>query len=211
MTKRLINEYIQTTIQTAIDGGYAVLRETNYLADADRIRVTVHIGKFKVRIYKKECILDIGEIPREEGPSTYAKIWKNDVGGLIVKDVKRGNVGLYKEIVIGPVTKCLVREMTREEVEQSIQDDKPYSIVVYNKETSPEYYCIIKVIEVDKSYSDPGESWYSEIYNPEEDDELRKKLEKEERAEAIEEENEEDDGPHFADLGLGYGDQSDYE
>lgn len=201
MTGRLINEYICSTVQKAIDGGYAKLRKSKYLLNADLYKVTVYIGKLRVHIYKKDYILDLGELKREDGPSSYVKIWKNDVGGLLIKDIKKGNTRLYKEITIGTVTKCLVREMTHEEVEASAMEYKPYSIVVFNKDAEPSYYCIIKVIEYKNTYADEGGSWYSEIYNPEDDEELQKKLKKEELTESVEEEVE-DEEPQFADLGL---------
>ena len=132
MTGRLINEYIRTTIQNAIDGGYATLRETKYLTNADFYRVTIYVVKLRVYAYNKtEYILDLGELKREDGPSEYIKIWKNDVGGLLIRDIRRGNKHLYKEITIGTVTKCLVRQMTKEEVEESVKEEKPYSIVVF--------------------------------------------------------------------------------
>lgn len=204
MTGRLINEYIRTTIQKAIDCGYATLRDTKYLTNADFNRVTIYVGKLRVYAYNKtEYILDLGELKREDGPSEYTKIWKNDVGGLLIRDIRRDNKHLYKEISIGTVTKCLVRQMTKEEVEESVKEEKPYSIVVFYKDTDdPKYFCIIKVIEYKKTYSDEGASWYSEIYNPEEDEALQKRIKKEERIEDSEEDSGDDEERQFADLGL---------
>ena len=203
MITGLINEYIQSTIQSAIDGGYATIHDTDYVTNANTRRVTISIGKIRVYAYNgTKCTLDIGCQQREDGPCAYIKAWKNDVGGLFIKDVKSDRKELYKEIVVGDVTKCLVREMTKEDVADAIQDNKPYAIVVFDKDTDPKYYCIIKVIDCKKSYSDEGKEWYSDIYNPEEDEELRKRLEKEDKIEESKEELNDDSDLHFADLGI---------
>ena len=134
------------------------------------------IGNASVKVRK-------GSVPElhidESFTTEYAKMWRNDIGGVLIKELRKEDPELYE--VKTNTFRALLKKVSESELEQFKEKGFDHVTVGDN------VYTIIKAVNNKKVYADKTDDY--EIDHPE-DDEIKKAIREEvEEEEEIEESN----------------------
>lgn len=142
MKKKLISNDIKKLVQSALDSGVEPVKFE--LEQFTRIAVgDVYITKMK----GEKPIMHITEHFNKE----YAKLWNNDVGKILIKELRGDNNNLYE--IVTDTFKALVKLITKDEISEFKSKDMNH-LKVGDKE-----YTIIKVVTAKKYYCDKTDDY----------------------------------------------------
>lgn len=142
MKKKLISNDIKKLVQSALDSGVEPVKFE--LEQFTRIAVgDVYITKMK----GEKPIMHITEHFNKE----YAKLWNNDVGKILIKELRGDNNNLYE--IVTDTFKALVKLITKDEIAEFKSKDLNH-VNVGDKE-----YTIIKVVTAKKYYCDKTDDY----------------------------------------------------
>ena len=154
MKRKLISNDIKKLVQSALNSGVEPVKFE--LEQFTRIAVgDVYITKLK------------GEKPivhiTEHFSNEYAKLWNNDVGKILIKELRSEDNNLYE--IITDTFKALVKLITKDELDE-FKSKEFNHVKIGNNE-----YTIIKVVTKKKLYSDKTDDYdvefeVDEINNP---------------------------------------------
>ena len=154
MKRKLISNDIKKLVQSALNSGIEPVKFE--LEQFTRIAVgDVYITKLK------------GEKPivhiTEHFSNEYAKLWNNDVGKILIKELRSEDNNLYE--IITDTFKALVKLITKDELDE-FKSKEFNHVKIGNNE-----YTIIKVVTKKKLYSDKTDDYdvefeVDEINNP---------------------------------------------
>lgn len=154
MKRKLISNDIKKLVQSALNSGVELVKFE--LEQFTRIAVgDVYITKLK------------GEKPivhiTEHFSNEYAKLWNNDVGKILIKELRSEDNNLYE--IITDTFKALVKLITKDELDE-FKSKEFNHVKIGNNE-----YTIIKVVTKKKLYSDKTDDYdvefeVDEINNP---------------------------------------------
>ena len=142
MRKKLINNDIKKLVSSALKGNDV-------------------IKKFELGSYNTFAIGDViitkasGQNPvlnmTERFVGTYAELWNNDVGRILVKELRKNGANLFE--IKTDLFKCILKLITDDEIEDFTE--KGMNHVSYNDK----WYTIIKVVSSSKDYSDKTDDY----------------------------------------------------
>ena len=142
MKKKLISNDIKKLVQSALDSGVEPVKFE--LEQFTRIAVgDVYITKMK----GEKPIMHITEHFNKE----YAKLWNNDVGKILIKELRGDDNNLYE--IVTDTFKALVKLITKDEIAEFKSKDLNH-VNVGDKE-----YTIIKVVTAKKYYCDKTDDY----------------------------------------------------
>ena len=154
MKRKLISNDIKKLVQSALNSGVEPVKFE--LEQFTRIAVgDVYITKLK------------GEKPivhiTEHFSNEYAKLWNNDVGKILIKELRSEDNNLYE--IITDTFKALVKLITKDELDEFKSKEFNHVKIGDNE------YTIIKVVTKKKLYSDKTDDYdvefeVDEINNP---------------------------------------------
>ena len=154
MKRKLISNDIKNLVQSALNSGVEPVKFE--LEQFTRIAVgDVYITKLK------------GEKPivhiTEHFSNEYAKLWNNDVGKILIKELRSEDNNLYE--IITDTFKALVKLITKDELDEFKSKEFNHVKIGDNE------YTIIKVVTKKKLYSDKTDDYdvefeVDEINNP---------------------------------------------
>ena len=154
MKRKLISNDIKKLVQSALNSGVEPVKFE--LEQFTRIAVgDVYITKLK----GEKPIMHITEHFSNE----YAKLWNNDVGKILIKELRSEDNNLYE--IITDTFKALVKLITKDELDE-FKSKEFNHVKIGNNE-----YTIIKVVTKKKLYSDKTDDYdvefeVDEINNP---------------------------------------------
>ena len=154
MKRKLISNDIKNLVQSALNSGVEPVKFE--LEHFTRIAIgDVYITKLK----GENPIMHITEHFNKE----YAKLWNNDVGKILIKELRSEDNNLYE--IITDTFKALVKLITKDELDE-FKSKEFNHVKIGNNE-----YTIIKVVTKKKLYSDKTDDYdvefeVDEINNP---------------------------------------------
>ena len=147
MKKKLISNDIKKLVQSALNSGVEPVKFE--LEQFTRIAVgDVYITKLK----GEKPIMHITEHFSQE----YAKLWNNDVGKILIKELCGDDNNLYE--IITDTFKALVKLITKDEIAEFKSKD------MNHVKSGDNEYVIIKVVTAKKHYCDKTDDYDVEFY-----------------------------------------------
>lgn len=142
MKRKLISNDIKKLVQSALNSGVEPVKFE--LEQFTRIAVgDVYITKLK----GEKPIMNITEHFSKE----YAKLWNNDVGNILIKELRSEDNNLYE--IVTDTFKALVKLITKDEIAEFKSKDMNH-IKYGNNE-----YTIIKVVTSNRHYYDKTDDY----------------------------------------------------
>ena len=159
-SKSIITKDIAKLVQTAVKDG---CQPTPYVfSHMDSFRVgRVKVGRFVKEGGKIEIILYLDE----DYDTAYAKMWRNDVGEVLAKELKKAEPKIFE--IKSDLFTALVREIPSEKLDEELSRGMVHLKIV------DKAYTIIKVIKKDETYIS-RDRYYD--YDIEVDDEEEKEV-----------------------------------
>ena len=142
MKKKLISNAIKKLVQSAINAGSEPVKYE--LDQFTRIAIgNVYITKSK----GERPVINITEHFTKE----YAKLWNNDVGNILMKELRSDDNNLYE--IKTDTFKSLLKLITKDELAEFKSNDMNHVKIGDNE------YTIIKVVTAKKHYSDKTDDY----------------------------------------------------